>query len=66
MTTLCGANVYCQIANVVFTALDELIEARSGKISREDTQRGTMTRSYSERSYTIAKDESLSTFEVRL
>ncbi len=66
MTTLCGANAYCQIANVVFLGLEQLLDARSGKISRVDTQSGVMTRKYSERSYTTVKDESKITVEVRL
>ena len=66
MMTLCGGNYYCQIANVVFLALDQLIDARSGEVERVDTQNGTMTRYYSQRSYTTVKDESLITVEVRL
>jgi hypothetical protein len=66
MQALCGGNLYCQIANVTFMALENIIDVSRGDVSRVDTQSGSITRKYSERSYTKVKGESTFKVEVSL
>ncbi|MFW7378454.1 MAG: hypothetical protein ACOH5I_06595 [Oligoflexus sp.] len=66
MRALCQGNIYCQITDVVFVALENLIQVNSGKVDHVDSKFGTISRNYSERSYTKVDGESIIKVEVRL
>lgn len=66
MRTLCGGNFYCQIVDVVFVALENLIQVNSEQVNAVDHKTGTITRNYSERSYTKKDGSSIIKVEVKL
>lgn len=53
MALLCGSNPYCLVGSIVLKSADELFGAHSGTTSDNSSVTGTLTRDYSEDSFTI-------------
>ena len=65
MAMLCGSNAYCAIGSIILKNADELFGQHNGRTSDTSTMDGTITRDYTEISYTVQHGEAIIDLEVR-